>query len=95
MSDYLYSFPPYPTPSRDLVNVLIYFDSKTEFDNGNISIVDIHGNEVAQKKDLTIDKLTNYSAVLSWNCTGIADGIYIILITHGNRKQAIKIMVSK
>jgi hypothetical protein len=90
---YLWSSPPYPLPSSSEVRSIIYWDTNSNIDDCEVNIYDIFGASVAGKESTTIEKLTPYSGYLSWNCSGLSSGVYIINIIHGTQSIAIKAMV--
>ncbi len=93
--NYLYTFPPYPTPSKNIANALIYWDTSKDINNDKIEIIDTYGNIVGGGNDITIRKEKPYSGILTWHCGDVANGVYFILITHGTEKRAIKVMVNR
>jgi hypothetical protein len=95
LSNYLYIFPPYPTPSNEKVNILFYFDSSFDFEKNNIQIIDIYGRKIAGKSNIIFNKQSNISSILTWNCSAVADAVYLLVISHGNTKRVAKIMVSR
>jgi hypothetical protein len=92
---YIFVAPSYPNPAKQEVNFLIYFDNYFDIENDNIEIIDIYGKKIAGKSDIIFNKQSNISSILTWNCSAVADGVYLLVITHGNSKRAIKVMVSK
>jgi hypothetical protein len=93
--NYLYCFPPYPVPATNTVRSLIYWDTSLDIENDDIAVYDIFGNKVAGKDKITIDKQNSYSGILSWNCTNVPDGIYLIRLIHGTETRTMKVIVSK
>ncbi len=93
--NYLYAYPPYPLPATKEVRSLINWDTSTDIENDEMTVYNIYGIKVAGKEKLRIDKLTNYSGNLVWDCSDVLSGIYIIYITHGSESRAIKVIVVK
>ncbi len=93
--NYLYLYPPYPLPARDIVHSLIYCDTSIDIDNDEICVYDIYGQKVADKEKLRIDKQPAYSGILSWDCSTVPDGIYLIYIKHGTKTWTQKVIKSK
>jgi photosystem II stability/assembly factor-like uncharacterized protein len=93
--NYLYCYPPYPVPATNFVRSLIYWDTSLDIENDDIAVYDIFGNKVAGKEKITIDKQNAYSGILSWNCTNVPDGIYLIRLIHGTETRTMKVIVSK
>jgi hypothetical protein len=93
--NYLYCYPPYPVPATNTVRSLIYWDTSLDIENDDIAVYDIFGNKVAGKEKITIEKQNAYSGILSWNCTNVPDGIYLIRLIHGSETRTMKVIVSK
>ncbi|MCX6147110.1 MAG: hypothetical protein NTW25_07640 [Candidatus Kapabacteria bacterium] len=90
---YFYSYPPFPTPSINVVMSLIYWDMSYNIDDSDIGVYDIYGNKVADRDKISINKLNSYSGYLTWDCSGIATGVYMIQIKHGTNTNNIRAMV--
>ncbi len=93
--NYLYTFPPFPVPATNLIRSLIFWDMGTEITKDEISIYDINGTQLLKENNIAIDKLNLYSGYLSWDCSKIKSGIYIIQIKHGTETCALKVIVNK
>jgi hypothetical protein len=92
---YLYIYPPYPVPAKNSVRSLIYWDPRIDIDNDVIGVIDVSGNKIEGRENITIDKLTPYSGFLTWNCAVVAPGIYFIHIKHGNNSRIMKVVISR
>ncbi|ROL62554.1 hypothetical protein D9V86_00060, partial [Bacteroidetes/Chlorobi group bacterium ChocPot_Mid] len=86
-NNYLYCYPPYPVPATNTVRSLIYWDTSLDIENDDIAVYDIFGNKVAGKDKITIDKQNAYSGLLSWDCSNVPDGIYLIRLIHGTETR--------
>ena len=84
---------PYPQPATNIVRSLIYFDN--EVLSEDVEIFDRFGTKVGGAEDISIDKVKSYSAILSWNCSGVATGVYFIRVRNGNRVWVLKVIVRK
>jgi len=93
--NYLYCYPPYPNPTTNIVRSLIYWDTSIDIENDDIAVYDIFGNKVAGKENITIDKQNTYSGLLTWDCSNVPDGIYLIRVVHGTKTRTMKVIVSK
>jgi len=93
--NYLYCYPPYPNPTTNIVRSLIYWDTSIDIENDDIAVYDIFGNKVAGKEKITIDKQNTYSGLLTWDCSGVPDGIYLIRVIHGTKTWTMKVIVNK
>ncbi len=92
---YLYIYPPYPVPARNIVRSLIFWDPAVNIDIDEIGVIDINGNKTEGRENLKLEKLTTYSGYLTWNCAGIAPGVYFIYIHHGNNYRILKVIVQQ
>jgi len=93
--NYLKCYPPYPNPTANIVRSLIYWDTSIDIENDDIAVYDIFGNKVAGKEKITIDKQNTYSGLLTWDCSNVPDGIYLIRVIHGTESRTMKVIVSK
>jgi hypothetical protein len=91
--NYFYSYPPFPTPSINEVKSLIYWDMSFNIVDSDISVYDIYGNKVASKDKISINKLNSYSGYLSWDCSSVGTGIYMIQIKYGTNTHNFRAMV--
>ncbi len=92
-NSYFYSAPPFPTPSRNEVKSLIFWDGSSDIDTDEISIYDIFGNKIDDKSNIKINKLNSYSGYLTWDCSKATSGVYMIQLKHGNKTNNISVMV--
>jgi hypothetical protein len=93
--NYLYAYPPYPMPATNEVRSLIYWDTSIDIESDEMTVYNIYGTKVAGKEKLRLDKLTNYSGNLVWDCSDVPSGIYLITIKHGTETRAVKVIVNK
>jgi hypothetical protein len=92
---YLYIHAPCPVPAKNSVQSLIYWDPHIDIEDDDIGVIDVSGNKIEGKENITIDKLTPYSGFLTWNCARVAQGIYFIHIKHGNNSRIMKVVISR
>lgn len=80
----LVTSPPYPQPARSAVTIEFgnYILSKQD-----ITIYNIEGREL-KNKDITINNNS-----LTWDCSAVQPGIYLINIKHGSEEKTIKVVV--
>jgi|GEM_PF-3369591 len=93
--NYLYCYPPYPNPTANIVRSLIYWDTSIDIENDDIAVYDIFGIKVSGKEKMTIDKQNTYSGLLTWDCSNVPNGIYLIRVVHGTKTWTMKVIVSK
>lgn len=76
--------PPYPQPARSAVTIEFgnYILSKQE-----ITIYNIEGREI-KNQEITINNNS-----LTWDCSAVQPGIYLINIKHGSEEKTIKVVV--
>jgi hypothetical protein len=90
-----FAYPPFPLPAKDYIKSLIYWDTSIDINDDEINVYDIYGNKVSGRENIIIDKQTKYSGILKWDCSGVADGIYLIHIKHGTKSWTLKVLVNK
>lgn len=92
---YFYSFPPYPLPASDFVMTHIYWDPNFDMENADISVYDISGTKVAGRESIQIEKESVWSGYLRWDCSNVANGIYLINVKLKNAQVTIRVIVGK
>jgi len=80
----LVTSPPYPQPARSAVTIEFgdYALSKQD-----ITIYNIEGREI-KKQEITINNNS-----LTWDCSAVQSGIYLINIKHGSEEKSVKVVV--
>jgi hypothetical protein len=92
---YLFAFPPYPLPARTESKVLLYWDTGSDIDDASFVAYDIYGSKINGKEKFTLEKRSKFSGELSWDCSGVPSGVYIIFIQHGAKTIVIKTIIAK
>ncbi|MCX6147361.1 MAG: hypothetical protein NTW25_08945 [Candidatus Kapabacteria bacterium] len=90
---YFYNTEPYPTPSINQMRTQIFWNEDFKIDDSDIGVYDIYGNKIADKEKISINKLNSFSAYLTWDCSGLGNGVYIIQIKQGTNTHNIRAMV--
>ncbi len=80
----LVTSPPYPQPARSAVTIEFgnYILSKQE-----LTIYNIEGIEI-KNQEITINNNS-----ITWDCSAVQPGIYLINIKHGSEEKAVKVVV--
>ena len=91
--NYLYTFPPYPQPTNNIVKIDTYWDSALPFTEKDIEVYDLTGVKIKTENTLSIQKETNYNGKIIWDASTQQPGIYILKINHGTETRIRKIMV--
>jgi photosystem II stability/assembly factor-like uncharacterized protein len=92
---YLYAFPAYPQPARDIVSSRVYWDNGYDINDADINVYDVTGQKISGKENITLSKSGNTSGILNWSCRDVADGIYLIRIRLGGTTKTIRAAVIK
>ncbi len=93
--NYLYTFPPFPQPTKQEVKISIYWDSALPFTVDDVEIYNLAGVKINTENKLSINKETNYNGHIIWDLSGEQAGIYIVNIKHGTETRTQKVMVEK
>ena len=80
-------------PAKQLVSSLIYFDIEVLAED--VEVFDRFGVKVGGSEDISIDKVKSYSAILTWNCSGVLTGLYFIRINNSGEVKILKVIVRK
>ncbi len=91
--NYLYTCPPYPLPSKGNVNTLIYWDTKLDINNAEMTVYNINCDKICGKERITINKLSEYNGIVTWDGTGYQTGVYLLTIKHGTRLGIVKMVI--
>ena len=92
-SNYLWTEPPYPQPTNNIVKIDTYWDSALPFTEKDIEVYDLTGVKIKTENTLSIQKETNYNGKIIWDASTQQPGIYILKINHGTETRIRKIMV--
>lgn len=92
---YLYPLKPYPIPAKNVINCIFYSSSDITNRNYNIKVYDIEGKNVPLGSDILLSNISSFKWILSWNCSGVPDGVYFILLTVGKEKITIPVIVNR
>lgn len=93
--NYLYTFPPFPQPTKNEVKINTYWDSALPFTTEDIEIYNLSGVKINTTDKLRIIKETNYNGHIIWDTSNEEAGIYIVYIKHGTESRTRKVMVEK
>jgi hypothetical protein len=93
IGDYLYACSPYPTPAKEFVNSLVYWDKRYNFNKAEINVFNTEGIKICSKERISISQQSDWSSIVTWNASGFPFGIYIILIKHGSKTISIKVAI--
>ncbi len=93
--NYLYTFPPFPQPTKQVVKISTYWDSALPFTVDDVEIYNLAGIKINIENKLSINKETNYNGHIIWDTSSEQAGIYIVNIKHGTETRTQKVMVEK
>ncbi len=91
--DYLWTYPPYPQPTNNIVKIDTYWDSGLPFTEEDIEVYDLTGVKIKTENTLSIQKESAYNGKIIWDVSSQQPGIYIMKITHGTETRVRRIMV--
>ncbi len=91
--DYLWTYPPYPQPTNNIVKIDTYWDSGLPFTEEDIEVYDLTGVKIKTENTLSIQKESAYNGKIIWDVSSHQPGIYIMKITHGTETRVRRIMV--
>ena len=91
--NYLWTEPPYPQPTNNIVKIDTYWDSALPFTEEHIEIYNLTGIKIKTENTLSIQKESVYNGKIIWDASTQQPGIYILKINHGTETRVRKIMV--
>lgn len=92
LGNYLYAYPPYPIPAKEIVSTLFFWDSKLDINKAIMPVYDMNGNKICGKEKIILEKQSEFSGIVTWNTSAVNKGIYFIQIVHGTQTKMIKII---
>jgi photosystem II stability/assembly factor-like uncharacterized protein len=92
---YFYSFPPYPIPSGDKVNIKVYWGPDVELSESSIEIYTMLGERVSTPQTISIAKQSEWHGIITWDCRTMQAGAYVMKVRHGATTSAIKIILAR
>jgi len=92
---YLYAFPPYPTPGNSQISFHLYWGLLDDIENDEINVYNILGEKVAGKDKFSISKNSLYDGYITWDCSDVSLGTYLIQIKNWNYSIIVKAIVLK
>jgi hypothetical protein len=93
--NYLFTYPPFPQPTKSEVKINTYWDIGLPFTIEDIEIYNLAGVKINTTDKLRIIKETNYNGHIIWDTSNEEAGIYIVYIKHGTESITQKVMVEK
>lgn len=91
--DYLWASVPYPNPAKEFVQAKIYWDTNNDIEQAELAVYDIYGTKIGGKDKISLVPENEYSGIIKWECNGVPNGIFLITIHHGTKKQIIKVCI--
>ncbi|MFH1050705.1 MAG: T9SS type A sorting domain-containing protein [bacterium] len=86
---------PYPVPATNIVSSLINWNTSLDIENDDVAVYDVYGTKVAGKDRITIEKQNEYNGILTWDCSNVPNGIYLIRILNAEKTETLKVIVNK
>ena len=89
----MYLTPPQPNPAKDLVKTRIYWDNNYDFEDASISVYNILGYQVSDKKQFSFTQNNSYSGELTWNSKDYPTGVYFISVKLGPNSFTLPVVI--
>ena len=89
----MYLSPPHPNPAKDFVKTRIYWDNNYDFEDASISVYNILGYKVSEKKQFSFTRINAYSGELTWDSSNYPSGVYFISVSLGHGTKAIPVVI--
>lgn len=86
---------PKPTPSSDLVNIKIYWDTNYDVENATKSVYDVLVNKIGGTNKIKTQKVQINSAELIWDCSNISNEVYFVVIDYNGRSKSIPVLIHR
>ncbi len=90
-----YAAPAFPTPSKDIAKIKIYWDTQYDVENAAREVYGILGNKLGESNNISIQNIQPYSAELQWDCSRVQNGVYLLMINYLGLNKIIPVLVVK
>ncbi|MEZ4723453.1 MAG: hypothetical protein R2863_02210 [Candidatus Kapaibacterium sp.] len=91
---YLWNSMPYPIPGKSVIKSRIYWNGTYRLSDLQLNVFDINGTKMLNP-NLNINANNSYSGVLSWECSGVPSGVYLIQVQLNGESINIPVIVSE
>lgn len=93
ISNSIIASPPYPLPSKQVVNTLINWNTEIDIANADMSVYNSLGEKVCGKDQISFQQQSPNSGIVTWNAEDNPSGVYFLHITFGNEKKVISFVI--
>jgi len=90
--NYLYTFPPFPQPTRGEIKIKTFWDSGVSFTQDDVNLYDINGSLI-DIIDFKIVNDTYNTGHIIFDTSNLYPGVYYVKINHGTEMKVCKILV--
>lgn len=94
VESYLYVKPPYPLPANNLAIIPINWTTDVVLEESDCGIYTLLGEPLMSDGTIQLQKQGITNGVLTWDCSLMPQGLYIMKIKHGTKTSSVKIIVS-
>lgn len=93
---YLYNYPPYPIPAKDIVNCSIHWDTRYDIKDAKLAVYNIFGEMIDNNpQNIYINASQAYEGTLTWDCKNQAAGVYLLSVKYGTIDKKIPILIGR
>ncbi|OGU39598.1 MAG: hypothetical protein A2X61_11185 [Ignavibacteria bacterium GWB2_35_12] len=89
----MYLTPPSPNPAKDFVKTRIYWDNNYDFEDASISVYNILGYQILDKKQFSFTQINSYSGELIWDSSNYPSGVYFISVKLGPNSITLPLVI--
>jgi photosystem II stability/assembly factor-like uncharacterized protein len=93
ISNSITTSPPYPLPSKQIVNTLINWNSKIDIANADMALYNSLGEKVCGKEKINFQQQSPNSGIVTWNAEDNPSGVYFLHISAANEKKVISFVI--
>lgn len=91
---YLWNSLPYPIPGISVIESRVYCNGAYSLTDLKIKVLNMNGEQLLEPQ-IIINSTSNYSGVLTWDCTNVPSGVYIIQLQLNGENLNIPVVVAK
>lgn len=94
VTSYLYVNAPYPIPANNVATLQLYWTSDIVLEESDCNVYSLLGEPLMSDGAIQLQKQGQGSGILTWDCSLMSQGVYILKIKHGTKTTSVKIIVS-
>jgi photosystem II stability/assembly factor-like uncharacterized protein len=93
ISNLIIASPPYPLPSKQIVNTFLNWSTEIDIANADMNIYNTLGEKVCGKEKINFQQQSLNSGIVTWNAEDNPSGVYFLHISVANEEKVISFVI--